>query len=134
MVPDLDVWDHGDSRLYADFSIPQVAEGFRAVLVKECCHALALVGLFMGGYVVQEYAWQFNGYAGHLMAGATSILSDCYNGWERVSLRAPTPLLGVWSWRCLKSTMAMACLSIEEGWATVRRMFDQLIRREFPRG
>ncbi len=113
---------------------PQAAEDLRAVLVKERCRAPVLVGLSMGGYVVQEYAWQFGGCAGYLVAGATPILLDCYSGWERAGLRASTPLLGVWPWRCLKSAMAMACSSTEEGRAAVRRMFDQLTRREFLRG
>ena len=93
-----------------------------------------VAGLSMGGYVVQEYAWQFGGCAGYLVAGATPILLDCYSGWERAGLRASTPLLGVWPWRGLKSAMAMACSSTEEGRAAVRRMFDQLTRREFLRG
>lgn len=33
------------------------------MLVKERCRAPVLVGLSMGGYVVQEYAWQFGGCA-----------------------------------------------------------------------
>ena len=133
-VLNLDIRGHGDSRPCADFSIPQAAEDLRAVLVKERCRAPVLVGLSMGGYVVQEYAWQFGGCAGYLVAGATPILLDCYSGWERAGLRASTPLLGVWPWRCLKSAMAMACSSTEEGRAAVRRMFDQLTRREFLRG
>ena len=107
-VLNLDIRGHGDSRPCADFSIPQAAEDLRAVLVKERCRAPVLVGLSMGGYVVQEYAWQFGGCAGYLVAGATPILLDCYSGWERAGLRASTPLLGVWPWRCLKSAMAMA--------------------------
>lgn len=130
----LDIRGHGDSRPCADFSIPQAAEDLRAVLVKERCRAPVLVGLSMGGYVVQEYAWQFGGCAGYLVAGATPILLDCYSGWERAGLRASTPLLRVWPWRCLKNAMAMACSSTEEGRAAVRRMFDQLTRREFLRG
>ncbi|MFR5811434.1 MAG: alpha/beta fold hydrolase, partial [Flavonifractor plautii] len=110
-VLNLDIRGHGDSRPCADFSIPQAAEDLRAVLVKERCRAPVLVGLSMGGYVVQEYAWQFGGCAGYLVAGATPILLDCYSGWERAGLRASTPLLGVWPWRCLKSAMAMACSS-----------------------
>ena len=133
-VLNLDIRGHGDSRPCADFSIPQAAEDLRAVLVKERCRAPVLVGLSMGGYVVQEYAWQFGGCAGYLVAGATPILLDCYSGWERAGLRASTPLLGVWPWRCLKSAMAMACSSTEEGRAAVRRMVDQLTRREFLRG
>lgn len=133
-VLNLDIRGHGDSRPCADFSIPQAAEDLRAVLVKERCRAPVLVGLSMGGYVVQEYAWQFGGCAGYLVARATPILLDCYSGWERAGLRASTPLLGVWPWRCLKSAMAMACSSTEEGRAAVRRMFDQLTRREFLRG
>ena len=43
------------------------------MLVKERCRAPVLVGLSMGGYVVQEYAWQFGGCAGYLVAGATPI-------------------------------------------------------------
>ena len=109
-VLNLDIRGHGDSRPCADFSIPQAAEDLRAVLVKERCRAPVLVGLSMGGYVVQEYAWQFGGCAGYLVAGATPILLDCYSGWER------------------------ACSSTEEGRAAVRRMFDQLTRREFLRG
>lgn len=58
-VLNLDIRGHGDSRPCADFSIPQAAEDLRAVLVKERCRAPVLVGLSMGGYVVQEYAWQF---------------------------------------------------------------------------
>ena len=97
-VLNLDIRGHGDSRPCADFSIPQAAEDLRAVLVKERCRAPVLVGLSMGGYVVQEYAWQFGGCAGYLVAGATPILLDCYSGWERAGLRASTPLLGVWPW------------------------------------
>ena len=133
-VLNLDIRGHGDSRPCAAFSIPQAAEDLRAVLVKERCRAPVLVGLSMGGYVVQEYAWQFGGCAGYLVAGATPILLDCYSGWERAGLRASTPLLGGWPWGCLKSAMAMACSSTEEGRAAVRRMFDQLTRREFLRG
>jgi len=69
------------------------------------------------------------------------VLTDTFNDMARqlrdtlrAGLRASTPLLGVWPWRCLKSAMAMACSSTEEGRAAVRRMFDQLTRREFLRG
>ena len=133
-VLNLDIRGHGDSRPCADFSIPQAAEDLRAVLVKERCRAPVLVGLSMGGYVVQEYAWQFGGCAGYLVAGATPILLDCYSGWERAGLRASTPLLGCGR-GVSQSAMAMACSSTEEGRAAVRpHVRPALTRREFLRG
>lgn len=133
-VLNVDIRGHGASRPCDHFSAPQAAEDLRAILEQEECRAPVLVGLSMGGYVVQEYAWQFGGCAGYLVAGATPILLDCYRGWERAGLRSSAALLAAWPWEGLKAAMVRACACTEEGRAAVKIMMDRLDRREFLQG
>lgn len=133
-VLNVDIRGHGASRPCPEFSIPQTAEDLRAILIQEDCRTPVLVGLSMGGYVVQEYAWRFGGCAGYLVAGATPILLDCYRRWERVGLRSSAALLAVWPWGGLKSAMVRACACTQTGRAAVETMMNRLDRREFLRG
>ncbi len=53
-------WDiplHGQSRPYSDFTYKNCAEDLLNILIKECIEKVVLVGMSLGGYPCQEFAF-----------------------------------------------------------------------------
>lgn len=129
-----DIRGHGDSRPCGGFTLPAAAEDLRCVLEAEGISRPVLVGLSMGGYLAQEYAWRWGGAAGYWVVGATPVLLDCYAPWERWSLERSTALFRPIPWGPLKAWMASASARTPEARGRVRDLFGRLTKEEFLRG
>lgn len=130
-VLNIDVRGHGASRPCATFSIPEAADDLRSILVHEGVENAVLVGLSMGGYIVQEYAFQHGGASGYMLIGDTPMMLDCYTGLERVALRYSAAMFKPYPWNYLKKVMTNACVLGEAARARVRPMFDCMTKQEF---
>lgn len=127
----IDVRGHGQSRPCSSFSIRQAAEDLCAVLQAEQCENAVLVGLSMGGYVVQEYAFTYGGASGYFIAGSAPILLPCYSGFERFVLRHSAGMMKLYPWNTLKNQMTNACAVTEQARKLIRPMFDGMSKKEF---
>lgn len=130
----LDIRGHGNSRPCGSFSVPLAAEDLRAVLEREGLERSVLVGLSMGGFVVQEYAFRYGGAAGYWVIGDTPILLDGYARWETWSLARSTAMFRPFPWGFLKAWMVRASACTPQGREKLRPMFDQLTKEEFLQG
>lgn len=130
-VLNIDVRGHGESRPCATFSIPEAAEDLRGILVREGAENAVLIGLSMGGYIVQEYAFRYGGASGYMLIGDTPVLLDCYTRLEMNLLKHSASLFKPYPWNYLKQVMTNACVLDSAARARVRPMFDRMTKREF---
>ena len=129
IVPD--VRGHGRSCPCGEFSIPAAADDVKAILEGEGCADFVLVGLSMGGYITQEYAFRHGEARGYFIVGATPIFLDCYSGFERWMLRHSAQMLNLYPWETLKKAMTKACAITKAGRSAVAVMFDAMSKPEF---
>ncbi len=127
----VDLRGHGGSRPCDSFSVIKAAEDVYRIAEAENCIRPLLVGLSMGGYVVQEYARLYPDHPGGcLIADATPIFIK-YKTWEKLSLQYSAPLLKAYRWETLKKLMAKACATNEDARRQIRAMFDDMTKQEF---
>jgi pimeloyl-ACP methyl ester carboxylesterase len=126
----LDARGHGRSASCADFSVVAVADDLHAILQAEAIDSPVLVGLSMGGYVVQEYALRYGGASGYVVVGATPLFMP-YAAWESASLRASGAMLSAIPWRILKPWMARATVNSAEDRRFIEGLFAEMGRERF---
>ncbi len=129
IVPD--ICGHGRSRPCSSFTVLQAAEDICKIASAEGCERPVLVGLSMGGYIVQEYMRLYpHALSGCMIVGATPLFMR-YKRWETFSLRHSGTLLRMYPWRYLKKVMAKMCCVSEEGRSIIRSIFDDMTKEEF---
>jgi pimeloyl-ACP methyl ester carboxylesterase len=129
IVPD--IRGHGESRPCSSFSVVQAAKDIHQIACAEQCEKPILVGLSMGGYVVQEYMRLLpDALSGCMIVGATPIFMH-YKRWETVSLRYSGALLRMYPWGYLKKAMARTCCVTDEGRRMIGVIFDDMTKEEF---
>ena len=130
-VINLDVRGHGESRPAASFSMAEAADDLHALLQKEDCPHAALVGLSMGGYIVQEYAYRYGGAEAYVCIGATPLFLPCYSKGEMLALKHSAFLFYLYPWGYLKRLMARTSVTSPEHQKQVAAMFDVMRRKDF---
>jgi pimeloyl-ACP methyl ester carboxylesterase len=130
-VINIDVRGHGESRPCSNFSIKEAASDLRNILLAEQCEKAILIGLSMGGYIVQEYAFVYGGALGYMIVGSTPILLPCYSKFEKFVLNHSAAMMKLYPWNYMKNEMTKACSVTEQGRKIIRPMFDELTQREF---
>lgn len=129
LVPD--VRGHGRSRPCEGFTVPSAADDVKAILEQERCESFLLVGLSMGGYITQEFAFAHGGAAGYFIVGATPIFLPCYTNLERLALKHSPSLFALYPWNTLKRAMAKACALTQTAREAVLPLFDAMTKPEF---
>ncbi len=130
-VINIDVRGHGQSRPCDNFSVKEAATDLRNVLLTEKCENAILVGLSMGGYIVQEYAFSYGGASGYMIIGSVPIFLPCYSKWEKFLLNHSAGMMKLLPWGYIKSLMAKISANTEEARELSLNMFDEMTKREF---
>jgi len=130
-VINLDVRGHGQSRPCEAFSIKLAADDLKKVLEVERCTNAILIGLSMGGYIVQEYAFAYGGASGYMITGSAPIFLPCYSVWEKFMLRHSAGMMKLYSWDKMKEEMTKLCASTKGARDAIRPLFDTMTQKEF---
>ncbi len=132
-VINIDIRGHGQSQPSEHFSIHAAAQDLRAILETEHSENAILIGLSMGGYVVQEYAAEYGGARGYWLIGSTPMFLPCYAAWEKLSLKYVEALMKLYPWNTLKDTIAKSSTYTPEAQQLVRPMIDKMEKSDFIR-
>ncbi len=130
-VINVDVRGHGESRPCRSFSIKTAASDLNNILLAEKCERSLLIGLSMGGYVVQEYAFLYGNALGYMLSGSSPIFLPCYSKWDKAALRHSAALLRLYPWGFLKREMARISAANDTARKELHSMFDDMTQREF---
>ena len=130
-VINIDVRGHGQSSPCDSFSIKEAASDLRNILVAEKREKSILIGLSMGGYIVQEYAFAHGGALGYMITGSTPIFLPCYSKWEKIELGRSAGLMKMYPWPYMKNKMTKSCAVTEQARQIIRPMFDEMTQSEF---
>jgi 3-oxoadipate enol-lactonase len=132
-IINIDVRGHGKSRPSGIFNIDQVAADVLAILAQEKCTDFILIGLSLGGYIIQEFAFRHGKARAYIISGSTPMFLDCYSKLELYGLRHAGQMLRAYPWNYLKNLMAKTCAVKEEARLKTLAMFEGLNREEFIR-
>ncbi len=130
-VINIDIRGHGQSRPCNTFSIKEAASDLRNILSAENAEDAILIGLSMGGYIIQEYAFSYGGASGYMIAGSTPILLPCYSKWEKFVLSHSAGMMRFYPWTFMKNEMTKSCAVTEQARALIRPLFDEMTKNEF---
>jgi len=130
-VINIDVRGHGQSRPCDFFSIKVAASDLRNILTAEKCEKSILIGLSMGGYIVQEYAFAYGGAMGYMITGSTPIFLPCYSKWEKLELARSVGMMKMYPWTFMKNKMIKSCAFTEQARRLIHPMFDEMTQSEF---
>ena len=130
-VINIDVRGHGQSRPCDTFSIKEAASDLRNILLAEKCEKAILIGLSMGGHIVQEYAFAYGGALGYMITGSTPIFLPCYSKWEKIALNHSAGMMKLYPWTFMKNEMTKFCAVTEQARKLIRQMFDEMTQSEF---
>jgi len=130
-VINIDVRGHGESHPCDSFSVKEAACDLREILVVEKSEKAVLIGLSMGGYIVQEYAANYGGAGGYWIIGSTPAFLPCYPEWEKLALKHSAALMRLYPWEYLKDTMAKSTTVTGQARDFIRPMFDTMEKKEF---
>lgn len=130
-VINMDVRGHGLSRPCDTFSVKEAASDLRNILLAEKCEKYILIGLSMGGYIVQEYAFSYGGALGYMIIGATPIFLRCYTKLEKFVLNHSAVMMNLYPWGFLKQEMTKACAVTQQARERILPMFDEMTKSEF---
>lgn len=130
-VINMDVRGHGLSRPCNTFSVKEAASDLKNILLAEKCEKYILIGLSMGGYIVQEYAFSYGGALGYMIIGAPPIFLPCYTKLEKFELKHSAIMMNLFPWGILKQEMTKACAFTKEARERILPMFDEMKKSEF---
>lgn len=130
-VINMDVRGHGLSRPCNTFSVKEAASDLKNILLAEKCEKYILIGLSMGGYIIQEYAFSYGGALGYMIIGATPIFLPCYTRLEKFALEHSAGIMNLYPWRFLKQEMTKACAVTQQARALILSMFEEMTKSEF---
>ena len=129
----MDVRGHGYSRPCTEFTVLQAAEDLNQVIRHERISEFILIGLSMGGYIIQEYAYNYGKAKGYMITGSTPIFLPVYSAFEKWALKHSASLMNMYPWQMLKNEMTKACAITPEAQKAVMEMFDKFDKKEFVR-
>lgn len=130
-IINIDVRGHGNSKPCKDFSVRLAAEDVYNIILKEEIQNYLLIGLSMGGYIIQEFAHNYGKAKGYLIAGSTPIFLPVYTPFEKWMLRHSVALMNLYPWDLLKKEMTKACASTPEAREIFRTMINKFSKKEF---
>lgn len=130
-VINIDVRGHGASCPTKSFSVREAAEDLHAILQAERCPKSFIVGLSMGGFVIQEYAALFGGALAYLVIGATPMFMR-YARWEKLALQYSGSIMKyLYTWKGLKKAMAKGSTFTPAAYNAAMDMFEKMNKEEF---
>lgn len=130
-VINIDVRGHGKSRPCDTFSIKEATSDLKNILTFEKCEEFILIGLSMGGYIVEEYAFTYGGALGYMITGSIPIFLPCYSKWEKFLVNHSASLMKLYPWTFMKDEMTKACAITSMARKLIRPMFDDIDKGGF---
>ena len=130
-VINIDVRGHGQSRPCGTFSIKEAASDLRNILLAEKCEKAILIGLSMGCYIIQEYAYKYGGALGYMIIGSVPILLPCYSKLEKIAIKHSAGMMKLYPWAYMKNEMTKICATTEQARKLIHPMFDEMTQSEF---
>jgi pimeloyl-ACP methyl ester carboxylesterase len=127
----IDIRGHGNSKPCGEFTVRIAAEDVRNIIIKESVKEFILIGLSMGGYIIQEFAYQYGGAKGYMITGSTPIFLPVYSNFEKWALKHSSALMSLYPWKTLKKEMTKACALTSAAQDAVSSMFDKFNKKEF---
>lgn len=85
-VLEIDLRGHGQSQDFTELTVDKAADDVAQVIAKEKIKDCVLLGISLGGEVVQAYANRHGGARGYMVISATPIYLDCYTAVEMSSM------------------------------------------------
>lgn len=92
-IINIDLRGHGRSYPTTSFGIPKAANDVKAILEKEKRDRFLLVGLSMGGYVIQSFVYRHGGAVGYMVADSSPASRSFYHPYEVNTLDLSTKLM-----------------------------------------
>ena len=127
-------WDvplHGLSRPYHNFSYENTAEEIRAILYKENIKKVILVGMSMGGYPSQEFAYRYPKNVDRMiMLDTTPFGLKFYSKSDLWWLKQVAPLGRLFTDHMLRESMAKSVSKTEYSYKKMLEMLKPLSKAE----
>ncbi len=130
-IINIDVRGHGQSKPCHDFTVRLAAEDVHNIIIHENIKDYILIGLSMGGYIIQEFAYQYGGAKGYMITGSTPIFLPVYSNFEKWALKHSAELMNLYPWETLKKEMTKACAITPSAQSSVSAMFNRFTKKEF---
>lgn len=132
----IDLPGRGLSENCTDFSIRTSAKIIESIRIKENIENFVMVGISMGGYIVQEFAKNFGGALGYLISGSTPIDARFYFPWEIMGFKTSAVYFRATPWEELKKTASVGVTISDEGekfmTAHIDKVSEELFYRLWP--
>ncbi len=129
----MDIRGHGKSQPCEGFSVAEAAEDLYAVLEAQGITKPVLVGIALGGLVVQEYALRHGGAAGYMVVGALPMFLPRYSALELRGLRFSVTSTKALPWEMIKDNIATASTATRESRKAVKAMLNGMAKDGFMR-
>lgn len=130
-IINIDVRGHGNSKPCDEFTVRLAAEDVHNILAYERVKDYILIGLSMGGYIIQEFAYQYGSAKGYMITGSTPIFLPVYSNFEKWALKHSAELMNLYPWETLKKEMIKACATTSQAQAAIATMFNKFTKKEF---
>ncbi len=127
----IDVRGHGFSRPCNEFTVLLAANDLEQIIRHEKVDNCILIGLSMGGYIIQEYAYNYGKAKGYMITGSTPIFLPVYSKFEKWALKHSAALMNMYPWQTLKIEMTKACAITSGAKEAVMDMFNKFNKKEF---
>lgn len=130
-------WDvplHGISRPYKDFSFENIAKELRAILEAEKIWKVMLVGMSLGGYPSQEFAFRYpEMVSGFVAIDTTPYGLSYYSKFDRWCVRQVEPMAKCFPEKMLRKSMAKAVSETDYSYKVMMEMLAPLSKAEICR-
>jgi len=127
-------WDvplHGLSRPYRDFSYKNCAEDLRAILDREKIDKVVLVGMSMGGYPSQEFAYRHpERVEGFVALDTTPFGTGYYSKSDIWWLKRAAPMAELYSEGALRKSMAKSVSKTKYSYDKMMEMLEPLTKSQ----
>lgn len=132
-VLEIDLRGHGQSQGFTDLTVDKAADDVAQVIAKEKIKDFVLLGISLGGHVVQAYAHRHGGAKGYMVISATPIYLDCYTPVEMMSTHGLLDMVAMYP-REIMLQMAPAMVSNSPfGTSAVRQSLTKQTPQSFQR-
>ncbi len=127
-------WDvplHGLSRPYQNFSYEQTAKELKSILDRENIPKAVLVGMSMGGYPSQEFAYHYPEFVDRMvMLDTTPFGIEFYSKSDLWWLKQVAPIGKLFTDKMLRESMAKSVSKTDYSYKKMKEMLEPLSKAE----
>lgn len=127
-------WDvplHGKSKPYKGFSYENAASDLKSIVERENLDNIILVGMSMGGYPSQEFAFRYpEKVKGFVALDTTPFGLGYYSNTDKLWLRKVDSIVKLYTEKFLKESMAKSVSRTKYAYELMKRMLKNLSKEE----